>query len=46
MIDHCYVMSGEINPPILSLILTLFIFIFLYFYVFIFRKQKIKHLLN
>jgi hypothetical protein len=26
MIDYCYAVSGEIKPPILSLITTLFIF--------------------
>jgi hypothetical protein len=45
MIDHCYAVSGEINPLFfLSFLLSLFLC--LYFYAFNLVKIQIKRFLN
>jgi hypothetical protein len=47
MINHCYAVSGEINPTILSLITTLFTFMsFTFIHLFLENKYQIKHLLS
>jgi hypothetical protein len=49
MIDHCYVVSGEINLLFfLSSQLSLFLcfFFFTFMYLFLENKNQIKHILN
>jgi hypothetical protein len=47
MIDHCYAVSGEINPLFfISSILSLNLCLLLFMHLFLENKNQIKHIFN